>query len=65
MQTPGRRPRRFLDRLGSVDVTTGADSRAGRQLVGAWPYTEIAMTTWSDRVLHDMAVNSRRELVHA
>lgn len=23
------------------------------------------MTTWSDWVLHDMAVNPRRELVHA
>lgn len=63
--TPGRRARRFLDRLGSVEVTPGADAGAGRQLLGASPYAEVAMTTWSDRVLHEVAVNPRHELVHA
>lgn len=63
--TPGRRARRFLDRLGSVEATTGADAGAGRQLVGASPYAEVAMTTWSDRVLHEVAVNPRHGLVNA
>jgi len=63
--TPGRRARRFLDRLGGVEVTTGVDAGAGRQLIGASPYAEVAMTTWTDRMLHEVAVNPRHELVHA
>jgi len=63
--TSGRRARRFVDRLGSVEVTTGADAGAARQLLGASPYAEVAMTTWSDQVLHEVAVNPRHELVYA
>lgn len=62
--TPGRRARRFLDRVrvlsqASHDVTHDPASRLTSQ------YAELSSLTWGERTVHAVATNPRHELVMA
>ena len=62
--TPGRRARRFLDRLDDVRL---ADSPAGLAtgVAGRTPYARLDGLLWRDRTVHAVATNPRHELVAA
>jgi len=61
--TPGRRARRFLDRVQMADkacVDTGGEvSRSSS------PYGDLVSLTWQGRIVHAVATNPRHELVMA
>lgn len=52
--TPGRRARRFLDRV-----------RAAQVLTTPSPYAHLTTLNWHDRTVHAVATNPRHELVNA
>jgi hypothetical protein len=62
--TPGRRARRFLDRLGSVPLA-GSPAGAATGVTGRSPYARLDALLWRDRAVHAVAVNPRHELVAA
>lgn len=61
--TPGRRARRFLDRVQTADkarVDIGVEvSRSSS------PYADLVSLTWRGRAVHAVATNPRHELVMA
>ena len=58
--TPGRRARRFLDRVLAVHATAD-DSR----VAGETAYARLDASVWNGRSVHTVAVNPRHELVAA
>lgn len=62
--TPGRRARRFLDRVGAVPVSEH-DGGLGTALQGRSPYVRLDAMAWRGRAVHMVAVNPRHELVSA
>ncbi|HWH30555.1 MAG TPA: DUF6569 family protein [Mycobacteriales bacterium] len=63
--TPGRRARRFLDRLRQVPVQGRGPAGAGEAAIGESQYARLSFTAWDGRVVHAVAVNPRHELVLA
>jgi hypothetical protein len=59
--TPGRRARRFLERV----HTLAATSRSSEGDVRRSPYARLTCLTWRNRAVHTVAVNPRHELVNA
>jgi hypothetical protein len=62
--TPGRRARRFLDRVRSLSQTSH-DGTHGSTSRRASPYAELTSLSWGDRTVHAVATNPRHELVMA
>jgi hypothetical protein len=62
--TPGRRARRFLDRLPQVSVDRTA-AGVGTGLHGETAYARLAALEWRGRVVHAVATNPRHELLAA
>jgi hypothetical protein len=62
--TPGRRARRFLDRVCAVPLSE-CDGGAGRGLQGASTLCRLRVLAWRDRAVHTVAVNPRHPLVAA
>jgi hypothetical protein len=62
--TPGRRARRFLDRLEQV-ATAPAEAGVGRDFCGRSDYARLDSLVWSGRTVHTVASNVRHELVAA
>jgi len=62
--TPGRRARRFLDRVQSLNETShiGPHDPTGRRTS---QYAELATLSWRGRTVHAVATNPRHELVKA
>ena len=62
--TPGRRARRFLDRVRSLGVTSypGTFGPTSRRTS---PYAELTALSWGNRTIHAVATNPRHELVTA
>lgn len=61
--TPGRRARRFLDRIRAVPVTDAQPAGEARRSTGRSPYVELAFTEWNGRVVHAAAWNPRHPLL--
>ncbi len=62
--TPGRRARRFLDRVGQVPVQP-QEAGLGTGLQGRSDYARLGALVWRDRAVHVAATNPRHELVVA
>ena len=62
--TPGRRARRFLERIEVVPLT-GSPAGLGTGVAGRTPYARLDGLLWRDRTVHAVAVNPRHELVAA
>lgn len=62
--TPGRRARRFLDRVTEVPLQQ-SDGGLGMTLNGRTPYARLDALAWRGRAVHTVAVNPRHELVAA
>lgn len=62
--TPGRRARRFLDRVLGVPVI-GCEAGVGSGLHGRSTYARLNALTWRGRTVHAVAVNPRHGLVAA
>ncbi len=62
--TPGRRARRFLDRLSHVDLHR-TPAGIGTSVRGETPYARLHALEWRGRVVHAVATNPRHELVAA
>ena len=62
--TPGRRARRFLDRVTAVPLSAHP-SGIGTGVAGASPYATLSGLVWCDRAVHAAAVNPRHALVAA
>ncbi len=62
--TPGRRARRFLDRVRQLS-TEPAVSKGGRSELRSSPYVELAGLSWRGRTVHAVATNPRHESLHA
>ena len=66
--TPGRRARRFLDRVrilsegSNGDAPDGAEDQTNRRVS---QYAELTSLSWGDRTVHAVATNPRHELVMA
>jgi hypothetical protein len=64
--TPGRRARRFLDRVrilsegSNDDAPDGAEDQTNRRVS---QYAELTSLSWGDRTVHAVATNPRHELV--
>ncbi|HWG94747.1 MAG TPA: DUF6569 family protein [Mycobacteriales bacterium] len=58
--TPGRRARRFVDR-----VTAGGVAADGDHLRGRSPYAQVDSLVWRRRLVHTVALNRRHDLVAA
>ena len=63
--TPGRRARRFVDRLVRTGVDVTGEAGVGRSLVGGSPYVDVRGLLWQDRAVHAVALNPRHELISA
>ena len=65
--TPGRRARRFVERLGKAPLgdQLGADAGAGQALASRSPHHEIRGLAWDDRLLHATVFNRRHDLMMA
>ena len=64
LPTPGRRARRFLDRLPQAGLDA-ASAGVGTALRGETPYARLDALAWRGRVVHAVATNPRHELVAA
>ena len=62
--TPGRRARRFLDRLCSIALDR-TPAGLGTALHGQTPYARLEALEWRGRVVHAVATNPRHDLVAA
>jgi hypothetical protein len=62
--TPGRRARRFVDRLAHVPLAV-ENAGLGTIRTGRSPYARVSTLCWGDRPVHAVAVNLRHELVAA
>lgn len=62
--TPGRRARRFLDRVSAVPVQQ-SDAGLGVALQGRTTFARLDALTWRGRAVHTVAINPRHELVAA
>ena len=62
--TPGRRARRFVDRVSAVPLGE-RDGGVGTGLTGRSPYARVEALAWRGRTVHAVAVNPRHELVAA
>lgn len=62
--TPGRRARRFLDRVRILSEESNDDAR-DPTIRRASEYAELTSLSWGDRTLHAVATNPRHELVRA
>ncbi len=63
--TPGRRARRFVERLSQTPLRTTAQARAGHALVAQSSYVDVHGLLWQQRAVHTVALNPRHELVCA
>jgi hypothetical protein len=62
--TPGRRARRFLDRVVDVPVQT-RPAGSGQSVSGRTPYAKLDALLWEGRAVHTVATHVRHELVSA
>ncbi len=58
--TPGRRARRFLDRISRLPLTAN-DAGLGQLLHGECAQARVESLRWHDRALHTIAVNPRQQ----
>ncbi|MDP9406446.1 MAG: hypothetical protein M3P95_00710 [Actinomycetota bacterium] len=63
--TPGRRARRFLERLSGASPYQRREAGLGVQTSAAAPHTDVSVVTLYDALVHAVAVNRRHELVAA
>lgn len=63
--TPGRRARRFVERLTQAPMGVGDAAGAGRSITGRSAYVDLRGLVWQDRAVHAVALNPRHELVGA
>lgn len=63
--TPGRRARRFLDRLLAAPRTTVAPAGDGLHRSSRSPWAEVRSLSWQSRTVHFGAVNVRHPLLLA
>lgn len=63
--TPGRRARRFVDRLAHANLQVAGEAGVGRALAGQSPYVDVRGLVWQNRAVHAVALNPRHELVNA
>lgn len=63
--TPGRRARRFLERLGQTQVEVAGGAGAGRELTARSAHVDLRGLLWHQRAVHTVALNPRHELVSA
>ena len=63
--TPGRRARRFVERVGTAALTVdpATDAGAGRSLTSASPYHELRGLGWADQMVHATIFNRRHPLM--
>ena len=60
--TPGRRARRFLERIEDVRLA-GSPAGLATGVAGRTPYVRLDGLLWRDRAVHAVATNPRHELV--
>lgn len=63
--TPGRRARRFVDRLQSTPVRASGAAGAGTGIESTSPFGRMRGIVWQDRLVHATALNVRHALVGA
>ena len=63
--TPGRRARRFLDRLHQAPLHGTGEAGAGVGVLSSTPYARLHGLVWRDRMVAASAVNVRHTLVAA
>jgi hypothetical protein len=63
--TPGRRARRFLERLSGASPYQRREAGLGLQASAAAPHADVTTVTWDGALVHAVAVNRRHELVAA
>ncbi|TVT52999.1 hypothetical protein FNH05_12305 [Amycolatopsis rhizosphaerae] len=63
--TPGRRARRFADRVGKVNLADKRDAGLGSQVRGVSEYVLLDCLLWEGGTVHATALNPRHELVVA
>ena len=63
--TPGRRARRFLERLAGASPYQRREAGLGMQTSASSPAADLTTVTWDDALVHAVAVNRRHELVAA
>ena len=61
--TPGRRARRFVERLQAVPLQANGEAGVGTGASASSEYASLAGLVWRGRVVHASAVNVRHELV--
>jgi hypothetical protein len=62
--TPGRRARRFLERVRQLSDASKSDTDETSRLRRS-PYAELTSLSWRGRTVHAVAINPRHELVAA
>ena len=62
---PGRRARRFVERLGMAPLALNGAAGAGRSLTARTPYVDLRGLVWNDRAVQVAALNPRHQLVGA
>lgn len=65
LPTPGRRARRFLERLAGASPYQRREAGLGVQTSAASPSADLSTVTWDDALVHAVAVNRRHERVAA
>lgn len=63
--TPGRRARRFVERLQAAELIAGEQAGAGAAITSRSQYVDVRGLLWQDRAVHTVALNPRHELVTA
>lgn len=63
--TPGRRVRRFVDRLLAMPLIEAGEAGEGRAARGESAYGELRGLLWRERLVHASAINTRHSLVAA
>lgn len=63
--TPGRRARRFVERLQAAQLVAGEQAGAGTAITARSPYVDVRGLLWQDRAVHTVALNPRHQLVGA
>lgn len=65
IETPGRRARRFIDRVGQVGWHLAGPAGIAEAVVGRTEYVDLAGLRWDGRSLYTLFTNPRHELVLA
>lgn len=60
--TPGRRARRFVERVQAAQLVARGQAGAGTAITARSPYVDVRGVLWQDRSVHTVAFNTRSPL---